>query len=76
MVGLGSEAESIPAEKKRRRDVTKWRNRQSSTKAGGAHGQAKKTSLLTRKEGLVLATLESMPDGLPRRPVVAVRSRE
>ena len=52
--------------------MTRWRNRQSSTKAGDAHAQAKKTSLLTRKESLVPSTLESMPDVLPRRPVVAI----
>ena len=51
--------------------MTRWRNRQSSTKAGDAHAQAKKTSLLTRQEGLVPATLESTLDRLPRRPVVA-----
>ena len=52
--------------------MTRWRNRQSSPKAGDAHAQAKKTSLLTRKEGLVPATLKSIPSGLPRRIVVTI----
>ena len=52
--------------------MTRWRNRQSSTKAGDAHAQVKKTSLLTRQESLVPATLESMPEEIPRRPVAAI----